>query len=1065
MLKLQQLALFNEDQDNSLNEAELNKLGGLNSLEKSLRTDFKNGLSGDEKDLEERKKLYGRNEFAEPEHQTWLQMFIESFEDATLIVLIVAAVVSFIVGIVEDPAKGWIEGAAILFAVLLVAVVTATNNFKKESQFRKLNAVKDDIKVGVMRNGVATTVDVKQLVVGDILILNAGDRVPTDGVLVDGSDVSANESALTGESDDKIKSIKPIADGGDMFLLSGSNLATGYALVLVTAVGEQSRWGKTKAKLAAETVDTPLQEKLDVLAGQIGNLGIAAAVATFVAMAALYYFYPEFRDPEQNVFEFLLKAFIMAVTIVVVAVPEGLPLAVTLSLAYSTQKMMKDNNLIRVLAACETMGNATNICSDKTGTLTQNRMTVVEGWAAGEFYQSAPTASDLPAAAVMFISEGVSVNSTANVIPGKTSGDAPIVNGNKTEGALLLMLSNQLKRDYVPLRQQFNSARGDRLVTFSSARKRMSVVLNNGQYGGKQSGIVYTKGAAEIVVARSTHYINKHGVETAITDEVRTQLNDAIDRMARNALRAIAMAHRAIPTLSGDESPEELENGLTIDAIFGIKDPLRPDVKYAVQQCQEAGIFVRMVTGDNIETAKAIARECGILTDGGIAMEGPAFRKLTPEQLDQILPNLQVLARSSPDDKHTLVTRLNGTALPDSIESWEAMHPECNWETDRNLLLPGYRDEWEENRVTGEVVGVTGDGTNDGPALKAADVGLSMGLSGTDVAKEASDIVILDDNFSSIVKSVMWGRSVFDNIRKFLQFQLTVNVVALTLTFVSALYGKEPPLNAVMMLWVNLIMDTMGALALGTEPPSPKLLLRRPYKRNASLISRKMMRNIMIQSIFQMVVLGYLLVLGAEHFDAEPESKVHLTIIFNTFVFCQVFNEVNARSIGDEVNAFKGLLQSGPFIAIILFTVLAQYGIVEYGGDFVRTVHLNQEQWIKCILLGALSLPLGGLMRFIPVQDSGNDIAELSPLIEDNRKKLIAQGGSGKSGKLSRSAEGNTEETRKVNEEGLFSFSFLLWFAVVTVVPIMTVQRFGAHWGVAPELLAQIDAFLPMLHT
>ena len=290
-----------------------------------------------------------------------------SFNDATLIVLIVAAVVSFAVGIIEDPAKGWIEGAAILFAVLLVAVVTATNDYNKESQFRKLNAVKDDIKIGVMRNGEAVTIDVKDLVVGDILILNAGDRVPTDGLLVGGSDVSCNESALTGESDDKKKLVAPVSEGGDYFMLSGSTLATGYAHVLVTAVGEQSRWGRTKAKLAVETVDTPLQEKLDVLAGQIGNLGMAAAVATFLAMTALWFLYPDNRDPELNLFGFLLKAFIMAVTIVVVAVPEGLPLAVTLSLAYSTQKMMADNNLIRVLAACETMGNATNICSDKTG--------------------------------------------------------------------------------------------------------------------------------------------------------------------------------------------------------------------------------------------------------------------------------------------------------------------------------------------------------------------------------------------------------------------------------------------------------------------------------------------------------------------------------------------------------------------------------------------------------------------------------------------------------------------------------------------------------------------------
>ena len=446
--------------------------------------------------------------------------------------------------------------------------------------------------------------------------------------------------------------------------------------------------------------------------------------------------------------------------------------------------------------------------------------------------------------------------------------ELPIVNGSKTEGALLVMIDDKFNADYVSIRGRFDATRGDRLITFSSLRKRMTVILVNG--ANKKSGISYTKGAAEIILERSTKYINKMGTETEIDANMRAQINAAIGKMAKGALRAIALAHKTLPVVNSDAPADFFETDLTIDAIFGIKDPLRPDVTDAVRQCQEAGIFVRMVTGDNIETAKAIASECGILTNGGLAMEGPAFRKLTPKQLDAILPKLQVLARSSPDDKHTLVTRLNGCNLPTNQAEWDIVHPDCDWEKEKDLILPGYLSEWRSSRRdgVGEVVGVTGDGTNDGPALKAADVGLSMGLTGTDVAKEASDIVILDDNFSSIVKSVMWGRSVFDNIRKFLQFQLTVNVVALTITFVSAVSGNEPPLNAVMMLWVNLIMDTMGALALGTEPPSPTLLQRRPYKRNASLINNKMLRHIVIQFIFQMALLTYLLLIGFKHFDA-----------------------------------------------------------------------------------------------------------------------------------------------------------------------------------------------------
>jgi calcium-translocating P-type ATPase len=571
-------------------------------------------------------------------------------------------------------------------------------------------------------------------VVGDVLELNAGDKIPADGLLIEGSDVTCNESSLTGEPDDIKKGNNP-AESDDLFLLSGTSVSTGFALMLVTAVGEQSRWGKTKAKLAVESSDTPLQEKLDTLAGQIGNFGMVTAVLTFVAMIVIWFLKPEWRDPELNIYEYVLKAFIMGVTIVVVAVPEGLPLAVTLSLAYSTQKMMKDNNLIRVLAACETMGNATNICSDKTGTLTQNRMTVVAGWVAGQFHDKIENLNGLSKDQIQAISEGVSVNSTANLMPGdESSKGEPIVIGNKTEGALLNYISKTFKASYVNLRAGYNASRGDRLITFSSARKRMSVALLNGKPNSTPVGVCYTKGASEIILDRCTKYSTSTG-DKVLDVAVKSEIEKAIETMAKNALRTVAVAHKAISTKQEfDGDADSIEQGLVLDAIFGIKDPLRPDVKDAVRRCQEAGIVVRMVTGDNIETAKAIARECGILTEGGLAMEGPNFRRLSPGQLDEILPKLQVLARSSPDDKHILVTRLNGHALPTTKEEWEELHPDQDWEKDRDIILPGYLDEWKVTRHDGqgEVVGVTGDGTNDGPALKAADVGLSMGLSGTE---------------------------------------------------------------------------------------------------------------------------------------------------------------------------------------------------------------------------------------------------------------------------------------------------------------------------------------------
>ncbi len=366
------------------------------------------------------------------------------------------------------------------------------------------------------------------------------------------------------------------------------------------------------------------------------------------------------------------------------------------------------------------------------------------------------------------------------------------------------------------------------------------------------------------------------------------------------------------------------------------------------------------------------------ITDG-ISMVGEDFRKMTPAQLDNVLPRLQVLARSSPEDKHILVQRLNGALMPKSEEEWNELHPGKDFATQKDKLLPGYYEEWAASRNgVGEVVGVTGDGTNDGPALKAADVGLSMGISGTDVAKNASDIIIMDDKFSSIVKAVLWGRSVFDNIRKFLQFQLTVNVVALTITFLSAVAGYKPPLNAIMMLWVNLIMDTMGALALGTEPPAPDLLDRRPYKRDSYLISLPMWRNILVQASYQLGMLIFLLKRGPEIFDCEDGSKHHFTIIFTAFVFCQVFNEFNAREIGDVFDPFKKLSTSPMFMVVIVFTIIAQYFIVEYGGDFTQTTHLSTEEWKTTIMLGAGSIPVGFLMRLIPISEDPRSFAGAS---------------------------------------------------------------------------------------
>ncbi|NP_001399987.1 plasma membrane calcium-transporting ATPase 1 isoform 15 [Homo sapiens] len=721
--------------------------------------------------------------------------------------------------------------------------------------------------------------------------------------------------------------------------------------------GDGDEKDKKKANLPKKEKSV-LQGKLTKLAVQIGKAGLLMSAITVIILV-LYFVIDTFWVQKRPwlaectpiYIQYFVKFFIIGVTVLVVAVPEGLPLAVTISLAYSVKKMMKDNNLVRHLDACETMGNATAICSDKTGTLTMNRMTVVQAYINEKHYKKVPEPEAIPPNILSYLVTGISVNCayTSKILPPEKEGGLPRHVGNKTECALLGLLLD-LKRDYQDVRNEIPEEALYKVYTFNSVRKSMSTVLKNSDGSYR----IFSKGASEIILKKCFKILSANGEAKVFRPRDRDDIvKTVIEPMASEGLRTICLAFRDFP--AGEPEPEwdnenDIVTGLTCIAVVGIEDPVRPEVPDAIKKCQRAGITVRMVTGDNINTARAIATKCGILHPGEdfLCLEGKDFNRrirnekgeIEQERIDKIWPKLRVLARSSPTDKHTLVKGIIDSTVSDQRQ----------------------------------VVAVTGDGTNDGPALKKADVGFAMGIAGTDVAKEASDIILTDDNFTSIVKAVMWGRNVYDSISKFLQFQLTVNVVAVIVAFTGACITQDSPLKAVQMLWVNLIMDTLASLALATEPPTESLLLRKPYGRNKPLISRTMMKNILGHAFYQLVVVFTLLFAGEKFFDIDsgrnaplhaPPSE-HYTIVFNTFVLMQLFNEINARKIHGERNVFEGIFNNAIFCTIVLGTFVVQIIIVQFGGKPFSCSELSIEQWLWSIFLGMGTLLWGQLISTIP---------------------------------------------------------------------------------------------------
>jgi plasma-membrane calcium-translocating P-type ATPase len=631
------ISRINEPQSRETNLTNLVSLGSIEGIASFLQTNPSCGLCSSS--ISQRRSLYGCNALPSSPRKTWFQLFVDSFDDETVQILIAAAIVSLLVGIYDDPTTGYVEGCAILAAVLVVSIVTACNDYQKETQFRALSKANDDVQVLVKRDNRIVSIPIDEIVLGDVICVEAGDSIPCDGLLVKADSLSIDESALTGEPMDVEKNLVH-----DPFVLSGCIATAGTAEFLAIAVGKDSQWGIIKAHLEKEQDQTPLQEKLDHMAQVIGYVGMAAAAATFLAMMFIYcVVQPEYLK-DTSFFAHALDAFIIGVTIVVVAVPEGLPLAVTIALAYSTKKMLRDKNLIRHLAACETMGNATNICSDKTGTLTENRMTVVKGIFANVRQEDTAPESNtvldrgINGAAREIILQGIATCSTARILPkvqpqdlasGEDWDNRTHVVGNKTEGALLILAQSAFMGgdDYETrrARAQFGLPGGSRLFPFSSKRKRMSVLIKESteENGGRNEWTLYHKGAGEIVLENCSSYLDKDGSILPMTPEKKREFEEIISSFASQALRCVALAHRPNihnvidpDTCTEDDCASKCEKEMTLDALVGIVDPLRGDVVEAVKTCQKAGIFVRMVTGDNLETANAIAKQAGILTKG-----------------------------------------------------------------------------------------------------------------------------------------------------------------------------------------------------------------------------------------------------------------------------------------------------------------------------------------------------------------------------------------------------------------------------------------------------------------